>query len=182
MAALPNQSDAEQDFAADPEGYKNEARRAARRRRKAIAASGGAELSAEICRRALAEVDIPAGARVSAYWPIGDEADPRPLMQALHERGHEILLPVVVANGSPLRFRLWAPGDELEPAGFGTWVPKPDCLARDPDLLLAPLLVFDRAGYRLGYGGGFYDRTLQKLRAQKTIRALAFAFAGQEIP
>ena len=182
MVPGPDPSPPERDFAADPEGYKEAARQQAQQRRKAIPAAERAALSARICDQALERIAFPAGACVSAYWPIGDEVDPRALMTSLYPRGHKIVLPVVVSAGQPLIFRVWAPGDSLEPAGFGTWVPSPDRPTVQPDVLFVPLLAFDAAGYRLGYGGGFYDRTLQKLRAQKTVRAIGIAFAAQEIP
>lgn len=124
---------------------------------------------------------IPKQAAVSGYWPMGSELDTRPLLQMLHERGHRLCLPVVVRSGARLVFRLWQPGDELEPAGFGTQVPaesQPDVI---PNVLLVPLLAFDREGYRLGYGGGFYDRTLSHWREKRNILAIGLAFAGQEM-
>lgn len=118
----------------------------------------------------------PAGAAVSGYWPIGDELDIRPLLTALHDRGHPIVLPVTPKRGNPLTFRLWRPGDMLEPERFGTFRPVGE--ERVPDFLLVPLLAFDRRGYRIGYGAGFYDRTLAGLPGRF---ALGVAFAASEV-
>ncbi|HEY9538186.1 MAG TPA: 5-formyltetrahydrofolate cyclo-ligase, partial [Kiloniellaceae bacterium] len=129
----------------------------------------------------LAEVPIAAGLVVSAYWPLGDEIDPRPLMEALHRRGIRLALPAIRAAAEPLDFRAWQPGDALEPAGFGTCQPSAAAPLLQPDLLLVPLLAFDAAGYRLGYGGGFYDRSLALLRATGDILAVGLAFAAQQV-
>ena len=124
----------------------------------------------------------PAGTVVSGYWPMGDEFDPRPLLAALHARGHPCCLPVVIGRGQPLVFRAWAPGDALRAAAFGTSVPPPSAPEREPSLLLVPLLLVDARGYRLGYGGGFYDRTLAGLRAARgDVLAVGLAFEGQRV-
>ena len=125
---------------------------------------------------------LAAEAVVSAYWPMGSELDPRPLMLALQAAGHPIALPVVLEANQPLVFRAWSPGDELEPAAFNTRIPSPDKPELTPGVVLAPLLAFDRRGYRLGYGGGFYDRTLEILRARGDVLAIGLAYAGQEVP
>jgi 5-formyltetrahydrofolate cyclo-ligase len=125
----------------------------------------------------LRECPPPPGAVVSGFWPIGQEIDIRPLMVALHERGHPIVLPVTPKRGNPLTFRLWRPGDELVPERFGTVRPTGE--ERAPDVLLVPLLAFDRRGHRLGYGAGFYDRTLARLPGRF---ALGCAYAAQEVP
>ncbi|WP_020594407.1 5-formyltetrahydrofolate cyclo-ligase [Kiloniella laminariae] len=152
---------------------------AKKRRAQAFAALPDA---ATVLRDRLFEtVDLPAGAVVTAYWPLGDELDPLPLLQALHQRGFRPVLPVMLGEGKPLIFRGWAPGDELVEAGFGTREPAADREELDPDVLFVPLLAFDRAGYRLGYGGGFYDRTLEKLRKLKKITAIGIAYADQEM-
>jgi 5-formyltetrahydrofolate cyclo-ligase len=119
----------------------------------------------------------PPGSVVSGFWPIGREIDIRPLLLALHERGHPIVLPVTPKRGNPLSFRLWRPGDVLEPERFGTFRPTGDPAV--PDVLLVPLLAFDRRGHRLGYGAGFYDRTLAGLPGHY---ALGVAYAAQEVP
>lgn len=132
--------------------------------------------------RFLAAITVPEDAAVSGYWPSRDEIDPRPLLTDLADRGHAVGLPVVVAKAAPLRFRRWSPGDALEPGAFKIDVPAPSQPEVVPLVLLVPLLAFDRAGYRLGYGGGFYDRTLATLRrAAPATLAVGLAFAGQEI-
>lgn len=160
---------------------KRSLRGAARTRRDAIGEAERAQAGARIAERLLAESLIGPGERVSAFWPMGSEVDLRPAMARLHERGHAIALPVVVASGAPLIFRAWCPGAALVPAGFGTRVPPPEAPELEPQVLLVPLLAFDRAGYRLGYGGGFYDRTLARLRATGAPRAVGIAYAAQEV-
>lgn len=118
----------------------------------------------------------PAAAIVSGYWPIAGELDIRPLLTALHEAGNPVVLPVTPKRGNPLTFRLWQPGGLLEAERFGTFRPVGE--ERVPDFLLVPLLAFDRRGYRVGYGAGFYDRTLAGLPRRF---ALGVAFAAQEV-
>jgi 5-formyltetrahydrofolate cyclo-ligase len=117
---------------------------------------------------------------VSAFWPNPSEIDCRPLLDHLHGRGHPLLLPVVIARDSPLIFRRWTPGDDLV-RGNGAHVPRDDAPQAEPDFLLVPLTAFDRSGYRLGQGAGYYDRTLAGLRARRRITAVGVAFAIQEV-
>ena len=106
----------------------------------------------------------------------GQEIDIRPLLVALHERGHPIVLPETPKRGNPLIFRLWQPGAVMVPERFGT--SRPDGEVRPPDFLLVPLLAFDRRGYRVGYGAGYYDRTLAALPGRFR---LGVAYAAQEL-
>lgn len=156
--------------------------RAAAKQRRAAAAAAAGGASEAVRARLLAAVALPGRAVVSAYWPMGSELDPRPLMRALHARGHPVALPVVTDGGRPLIFRAWVPGDVLEPAVFNTRIPTADKPELTPRVVFVPLLAFDRCGYRLGYGGGFYDRTLAALRASDTVLAVGLAYAGQEVP
>jgi len=128
--------------------------------------------------RFLAEFALPTGAIVAGYAAFGDEIDPLPLLQALHARGAALALPVVVQKAAPLVFRAFAPGDALVGHRFGMAEPAPDKEAVVPSVVLVPLLAFDAAGNRLGYGGGFYDRTLPTLG--KAL-AVGLAFACQRI-
>ncbi len=122
------------------------------------------------------------GAVVSGFWPFGTEIDLRPLLHHLHAAGHPVALPVVVRRGLPLIFRAWRPGQELIAGSFGVPRPHKDQPERTPTVLIVPLLAFDRLGYRLGYGGGFYDRTLERLRAQGPVLAVGVGFGAQEVP
>ena len=112
---------------------------------------------------------------------MGDEIDPRPLMGRLHESGHVCALPVVAAKGEPLRFRAWSPGMTLQLKAFGLSEPPPEAAIVIPELLLVPLLAFDAGGYRLGYGGGYFDRTLTRLRDSDAVLAVGVAYAAQEV-
>ncbi len=173
--------------AADVQDAKRRLRAAARAARAAAAAadrdagSGAGETLRDAALAALEARLRAADTVVSAYWPMGDEIDPRPLMGALAERGHRLALPAILAAGQPLDFRAWRPGDPLVPAGFGTREPPVEAPSVTPGLLLIPLLAFDAAGYRLGYGGGFYDRSLALLRRTGDILAVGLAYAAQQV-
>ena len=117
-----------------------------------------------------------ANSTVSAFAAIGEEINPLPLLKKLHGNGHRLGLPVVVSRGQPLTFRNWAPGDPLVKAGFGLRVPDASADEVTPDILLVPLLAYDARGYRLGYGGGYFDRTLAMLRAAHQVVAVGIAF------
>lgn len=127
----------------------------------------------------LGVVPLPETAVVAGYWPLRDELDPRPAMTALLGLGHRLCLPVVTGAGRPLAFRAWTPGAALQAAGFGTQVPAAEAGEATPSVLLVPLVAFDEAGYRLGYGGGFYDRTLARLRAAGPVLAIGLGYAAQ---
>jgi len=118
---------------------------------------------------------------VSGYWPMDDEFDVRPLMIRLYKLGHVCALPVVVARGKALMFRRWQPGDPLIKAKLGMREPSAHAANTVPDILLTPLLAFDDRGRRLGYGGGFYDLTLRKLRAARQIIAVGVAYQAQRV-
>lgn len=125
--------------------------------------------------------NLPPGQIISGTMPIKQELDMQPLMQALAAAGHQLCLPVIIEKGAPLLFRAYKPGDPLDVSMWGIREPKqshPPCV---PSVLLCPMLAFDRAGRRLGYGGGYYDATLRDLRASRKVVAVGLAYAGQEV-
>lgn len=147
--------------------------------RERAAEAAGPKAALLIARRCLGDFVFMKGAIVAGYAAIGSEADPFPLMAALANQGHALCLPRT--EGKTLTFRAWKPGDPLVVGRMN--IPEPDAKAKErrPDLLLVPLLAFDRHGYRLGYGGGYYDRYLREHRAKRTIRAIGIAYAGQAV-
>ena len=155
----------------------DEQKRVARARAMAVRAGHDAVACGEaLTAHVLRECPPSAGAVVSGFWPLGEEIDIRPLLTALHARGHRIALPVTPRRGQALSFRHWTPGCTMIPERFGTQ--RPDGPELVPSVLFVPLLAFDRLGHRLGYGAGYYDRTLAAL-ADHT--AIGCAFAAQEM-
>ncbi len=134
-----------------------------------------AQASVLACERFLREVPVPEGAAVALYWPMGDELDCRELISALRARGHPICLPAIVAPEKPLVFRLWDGGEELQSGPFGTREPKKNSPETTPDVVALPLLGFDGDGNRLGYGKGYYDRTIAAMDHKPLLVGLAFA-------
>jgi 5-formyltetrahydrofolate cyclo-ligase len=116
---------------------------------------------------------------VSGFASMPDELNIWPLLRRLHGADIPLALPVVEGKGRPLVFRAWTPGDIMDKGVWGIPQPRADRPVLEPDILLVPLLAFDRRGGRLGYGGGFYDRTLAGLRARKAITAVGLAYDEQ---
>ena len=147
-------------------------------RRNAIAADfrdDAAVLAAEVF---MAKIAPRQGLTISAYWPIGSEIDTRPLLVRLMDLGCAVALPETQGD-EPLIMRLWEKDAPLYPSGFGTLAPIETAPVVEPDLVVLPLLGFDRQGNRLGYGKGHYDRTIAAMSRKPTL--IGLAFAGQEI-
>lgn len=124
---------------------------------------------------------IPRGSVVGAYVAMAGEADPHLILKKLALADCSFAFPRVAAKRRPLEFHRWKPGRELVKSAFGVQEPASDWPRVQPSVLFVPMLAFDADGYRLGYGGGFYDMTLGALRAEDKVRAIGVAFAGQEV-
>ena len=148
------------------------------RARLAAAAPRAAELLAEAAPAELLRPVV-----VAAYHPFRNEIDPGPLLDRFCAAGATPALPITPPPGSDqgLTFRVWRDGADLRPGHFAVHEPHPDEPVVEPDIILAPLLAFDAAGNRLGYGAGHFDRTLKELRARKTVLYVGLAYAGQEV-
>jgi len=150
---------------------------ALRERMLAVRATLDPSAGTALADHVLRDLAIEPGAKVAGVWPFRDEIDLRPLWHALHARGHAVLLPETTPPGNPLIFRLWHPDCKMIRERFGTL--RPDGEPAKPALIFVPLLAFDRTGYRLGYGGGYYDRTLAMY---PTVPTIGFGYAALEVP
>jgi 5-formyltetrahydrofolate cyclo-ligase len=149
-------------------------------RRDALPAPERARASEAIAARAF-PLAIEPGQIVSGFSPLKTEVNPIPLMRKLADAGAQLALPVVAGKGKPLIMRAWRFGEPLASGVWGIREPKADAPEVAPDILLVPLLAFDRDGHRIGYGAGYYDMTIGKLRAMKPVVAVGIAYAAQEI-
>jgi 5-formyltetrahydrofolate cyclo-ligase len=159
---------------------KSQQRAAALARRDALPVADRRAASQKI---ALHRFPVPfgEGTVVAGYSPIRSECDPTPLLRGLAAKGAQLALPVVEGKDKPLSFSEWRQGEQLTAGPFGILQPRPEALPLDPDIILAPLVAFDRACRRIGYGAGYYDRTLADLRRRKPVIAVGIAFAAQEV-
>jgi 5-formyltetrahydrofolate cyclo-ligase len=162
------------------EDHKSELRRVAIARRDALPTDNRHAAAEAIAARPF-PVPIATGTVVSGFMAMQSEIDPLPLMRKLAGQGAKLALPVVAGRGQPLCMRAWELVAPLCRGQWGIREPNAEAPEIDPDVLLVPLLAFDRGGHRLGYGAGYYDLTITRLRARKGIVAAGIAFAIQEV-
>jgi 5-formyltetrahydrofolate cyclo-ligase len=163
------------------EDFKAELRRDVQSRRDAVPADERKAAAEAIAAREF-PLAITPGTVVSGFMPLKSEINPLPLLQKLAEAGARLALPAIAGRGKPLIMRAWEFGAPLDRGQLGIREPKAEAPEVEPDILLVPLLAFDRAGYRIGYGAGYYDMTIHRLRALKPVTAIGIAFAAQEVP
>jgi 5-formyltetrahydrofolate cyclo-ligase len=159
---------------------KADLRKTALARRDALPADARAAAAQVIAARPF-PIPVPTGAIVSGFMPLKTEINPLPLMRALADAGARLALPVVAGKGKPLIMRAFAFGEELASGVWGIREPKPEAPEVFPDILLVPMLAFDRSGQRVGYGAGYYDMTIAALRARKPVTTVGIAYAEQEV-
>lgn len=151
--------------------------------RAAVPQADRADAAAAVAAQFFEDVAPEENAVVAAYWRIRDELDCQPILVRLMDSGRIVILPVVTGADEPLDLRVWEQGEALYEAGFGTLAPSEQAPRAEPDLVLMPLLGFDKHGTRLGYGGGYYDRTLAQMTKKPKLIGLAFAVQElDEIP
>ncbi|MBK3777699.1 5-formyltetrahydrofolate cyclo-ligase [Azospirillum brasilense] len=169
----------------DPRAAKDAARAQARARRDSLNDDRLRAFAAEALRERFLEKLVLPGlipdGPVAGYWPLGSELDVRPLLLHLKAGGRSVALPVSGPRGQALAFRDWDPAQPLAAGRYGIHEPGADRPELVPAVLLVPMLAFDRSGHRLGYGAGYYDRTLDALRAIRPVLAVGTAFAAQEM-
>jgi len=159
---------------------KAELRRAALARRDALPATERAQAAETIAARTF-PVAVKPGTIVAGFMPMKSELNPVPQMRKLAAAGARLALPAVAGRGKPLIMRAWAFGTPLAAGVWGIREPEASAPAVAPEIVIVPLLAFDRTGHRIGYGAGYYDLTIAALRATQVVVAIGVAFAAQEI-
>jgi len=159
---------------------KSELRAAALKRRDALPVADRRDAARAIASRRF-PVPLGEGTVVAGYSPVRSECDPVPLMRTLAAKGAQLALPIVEGEERPLSFAEWHQGEQLVAGPHGILQPRPNAAAVEPDILLVPLVAFDRRCCRIGYGAGYYDRTLASLRKTRVVVAVGVAFAAQEV-
>jgi 5-formyltetrahydrofolate cyclo-ligase len=150
--------------------------------RAGLAADAMARAADRVAAHGLSFLELGQKRRVvSGFSSLPEEFRVWPLLRRLHAEGQPLAMPVMQGKNLPLLFRAWTPGDAMDRAVWGIAEPKTDKPQLEPDIVLAPLLAFDASGWRLGYGGGYYDRTLRALRALKPIVAVGLAYDEQQV-
>jgi 5-formyltetrahydrofolate cyclo-ligase len=150
--------------------------------RAGLAADVAARAADRVAAHGLRFLELGQQRRViSGFSSLPEEFRAWPLLRRLHGEGQPLAMPVMQGKNLPLLFRAWTPGDAMDRAVWGIGEPKSDKPSLEPDIVLAPLLAFDVSGWRLGYGGGYYDRTLRALRARKPIVAVGLAYDEQQV-
>jgi 5-formyltetrahydrofolate cyclo-ligase len=165
----------------ETENSKAELRAGALARRDALPPATRAAAAEAIAAR-LFPLRIERGMTVSGFSPMKSEINPVPLMRKLADAGARLALPAIAGRGKPLIMRAWSFGEPLASGQWGIREPTVEAPEVAPDVLIVPLAAFDRTGHRIGYGAGYYDKTINALRARKTVTAIGIAFAAQEIP
>jgi 5-formyltetrahydrofolate cyclo-ligase len=160
---------------------KTQLREAAKQTRASAFRRHGVAAAKRIAAQGLCFAPARPGAVVSGFTAIAEEIDPAPLLLRLRSEGYRLGLPVMAGKGRPLLFRAWNPGEPLAERLWGIREPQASAPEVDPDVVLTPLLAFDRAGYRLGYGAGYFDRTLAAMRSRKPILTIGVAYDEQEV-
>ncbi len=155
-------------------------REQARARRAGLKATAP-DAAKRVAENFLANVSVQKNSIVAGYIAAHDEIDPAVLLATLRKRGHAILLPRVAAKDGPLAFHLWRESACAVKGAYGLLEAAPDWPLAQPDIVLVPLLAFDADGFRLGYGGGYYDRSLLALRQTGKVTAVGLAYDGQRI-
>jgi len=142
------------------------------------------EASREIIAKFMGEIPLEKNDRVAGYWPVSGEVDIKILLEILHEERHIVSLPCVISEEEPLSFRQWLPGMHLHiNSRFGTYEPEKTAKIVNPNIVIVPLLAFDAAGYRLGFGKGFYDRTIAAMKETRSdILFAGVAYDAQQVP
>jgi 5-formyltetrahydrofolate cyclo-ligase len=162
------------------EEFKEDLRRSSLARRDALPPAARAAAAESVAARPF-PIEIKPGTVVSAYSPLRSEINPVPLMRKLADAGAQLALPVVVGRGKPLIMRAWSFGQPLNSGVWGIREPPPEAPEVWPDVLIVPLAAFDRKGHRIGYGAGYYDMTLNRLRMLKSVVAVGLAYAAQQV-